>query len=304
MLLRPGEPVDVTIPAGLSAAQTGVLLKSKGVVVSSKLFRIAASLSDADRSLKPGAYKLRRRMWLPSLLSALQAGGSTGIKVIVPEGFSAKQIARRLEADGVCKAADFERYVEANRLEGYLFPTTYFFEPATSAEQAAHRMHQEFKKRVEPEFEAADPKPELSLNQVITLASIVQREAVLSQEKPTIAAVYVNRMRIRMRLEADPTVQYAIGEWKKGLSAADLHTPSPYNTYMHYGLPPGPICSPDLDSVRAAMHPAKSDAIYFVADTTGGHIFSATLEEHIKAKHSYKREIRIQKQRLKQEGKK
>ncbi|MBI3552997.1 MAG: endolytic transglycosylase MltG [Elusimicrobia bacterium] len=302
-LFWPGQPVEVTLPAGTTASQTGALLKAKGVVASARLFRLAASLSGADRSLKPGTYKLRTRMWLPYLLDALEAGGSMGVKIVVPEGFSAKQIGERLEANGVCKADSFERYAGQNRLEGYLFPTTYFFEPGASPEAAAHRMHQEFKKRVEPEFTSASPKPELTLNQLVTLASIVEREGARAAEKPMIAAVYLNRMRIRMRLEADPTVQYALGHWKKGLSSDDLRTPSPYNTYVHYGLPPGPICNPGLDSFKAAMRPAKTEAIYFVADNTGGHVFSATLEDHIKAKQAYKHGLRIIKRRLEEERK-
>jgi UPF0755 protein len=113
-----------------------------------------------------------------------------------------------------------------------------------------------------------------------------------------IAAVYLNRLRRRMRLEADPTVQYALGLWKKGLTTEDLKIESPYNTYIHYGLPPGPICNPGLESFRAALHPASTDAIYFVADAKGGHVFSATLEDHIKAKHSFKRALRALKRRL------
>lgn len=304
-LLWPGEPVEVSIPAGLSAGETGRLLHEKGVVASRRLFRFAAARTGADRRLKPGTYKLRKNMWLPDLLAALQAGGNTGIKVAIPEGWSTWQIADRLEADGVCKAAEFKRVAAAEKLEGYLFPTTYFFEPETPADKVAARMREEFKKRVEPELAAAGTaeKPKLSAHQLVTLASIVEREAVLSQERPMIAAVYLNRMRIRMRLEADPTVQYALGYWKKGLTSADLKNPSPYNTYVHYGLPPGPICSPSLESVRAAMNPATTDAIYFVADTTGGHTFSATHEEHLKAKRTFKRTLRILKQQLREKQK-
>ncbi len=299
-LFFPGEAVEVTIPPGLTAAQTGRLLRNAGVVRSTKLFRVVASLSDVDRTLKPGTYHLQKGMWLPSLLDALEGGGSLGIKIVVPEGFSAKQIAERLEAKGVCPASGFEKYAGENRLEGYLFPTTYFFEPS-SPEAVAHRMYEEFKKRVEPEYNAVNPKPNLTLNQVLTLASIVEREGVKSEEKPMIAAVYVNRMRLRMRLEADPTVQYALGYWKKGLSLDDLRTPSPYNTYVHFGLPPGPICNPGLTSFQAAMHPAKAEAIYFVADGTGGHRFAATLEEHLKNKQLYKHGLRLEKAKMARE---
>ena len=300
-LLLPGADVEVTIPPGMSASQTASLLKDKGVVRSRLVFRAAAKFWGLDRKLMPGSYRLRRNMPLPLLFHRL-AAGAAGAKVVIPEGFSSWQIAGRLEALGVCRAADFLAYVKANGLEGRLFPTTYFLEPASEAAHAAGRMKQEFKRRLEAEYEAAGLKPNLTLQQFLTLASIVEREAVHPEEKPTIAAVYLNRMRKRMRLEADPTVQYALGYWKKGLTSEDLRTESPYNTYIHYGLPPGPICSPGLGSFRAALHPARTEAVYFVADNKGGHTFSVTHEEHLKAKREFKRELRAIKKRLKAKG--
>lgn len=305
--LVPGTEVTVTLPSGVTAARAGHLLAEHGVVFSGKLFRAAARWSGTDRKLRPGTYKLRTHMPLTTLLRELESGvESLGIKVAIPEGYSTWQIADRLEATGVCKAEEFRRYAlggnpERRSLEGYLFPTTYFFEPNTPAEKVAARMLAEFQARVPPEYEKTQPKPNLTLHQMATLASIVEREAVLSHERPTIAAVYLNRMRLRMRLQADPTTQYALGFWKKGLTTEDLRNPSPYNTYAHYGLPPGPICSFGLDSFRAALNPAQTEAIYFVADNTGGHVFSATAEEHLKAKQSFKRGLRAIKARLKRE---
>lgn len=300
-LYFPGEFVEVSIPPSSSASETAALLRRKGVIRFELPFRLAAKLTGADRRLKPGIYRLRRHMASLQVLRALESGASQGVKVVIPEGFAARQIAERLGADGVCKGADFMKFVAARRLEGYLFPTTYYFEPGTGAEKAVRRMYQEFKRKIEPEYEAADPKPGLTLNQVVTLASIVEREAVLNREKPMIAAVYLNRMRKRMRLEADPTVQYSLGRWKQDLSSADIRNASPYNTYVHYGLPPGPICSPGLDSIRAALSPAGTDALYFVADNKGGHIFTATHEEHLKAKQSFKKGLRAIKAKLKRE---
>ena len=120
-------------------------------------------------------------------------------------------------------------------------------------------------------------------------------------EKPLIAAVYFNRMRMRMRLEADPTVQFALGFWKKRLNFEDLKAASPYNTYTHYGLPPGPICSPGLDSIRGVLSPAQTSAIYFVADAKGGHVFSNTMSEHNKAKAEFKKEVRAYRERVRRE---
>jgi len=287
----------VTLPAGQSASQTAVLLKGKGVVRSALMFRVLVRAAGLERRLKPGTYRLRRRMPPWRLVAALASGGG-GVKIVIPEGFSARQIAQRLEAAGVCRGGDFLRYVALNRLEGYLFPTTYYLEPASESGRLAERMNQEFKRRIADEFARTEPKPRMTLHQLVTLASIVEREAARKYEQPMVAAVYLNRMRRRMRLEADPTVQYALGYWKKGLSAEDLRSPSPYNTYIHYGLPPGPICSPGLDAFRAALRPARTDDIYFVADHAGGHVFSATHDEHLRAKQSFKRALREEKRRL------
>lgn len=289
------------MPAGLSASETAALLRREGVIRSPFLFRAWAKAIGADRRLKPGAYRLNRNMSFLEAVSRLEAGSDEGVKVLIPEGFCVRQIAERLEANGVCRAIDFRRHAQGLRLEGYLFPTTYFFEPAEGAAKAASRMRLEFKRRVEAAFEAFQPRPRLTLHQLVTLASIIEREAVLSGEKPMIAAVYLNRMEKRMRLEADPTVQYALGNWKKGLTSEDLRVPSAYNTYVHYGLPPGPICSPGLDSFLAAMNPAQTKALYFVADNAGGHVFSETHDEHLKAKRSFKRGLRAIKERLRLE---
>lgn len=301
-LFRPGgEIVEVAILAGQTASQTAAQLQEKGVARSAFLFRAAARATGLERRIRPGTYRLRRNM-LPWRLHAALSSGGAGFRVVVPEGFSARQIAERLGAAGICRAEDFLNYVTAERLEGYLFPTTYYFEPGSSPALVVGRMRQEFARRIEAEFARADPKPKMTLHQALTLASIVEREAVLKSEQPMIAAVYLNRMRLRMRLEADPTVQYALGYWKKGLTMEDLRNPSSYNTYMHYGLPPGPICNPGLEAFRAALHPASTEAIYFVADHEGGHVFSATHEEHLKAKQSFKRALREEKRRLRAAG--
>ena len=290
---RPGPPIEVTIPPGLSGKQTARLLEEKGVVRLAIVFRLAAKITGADRKLKPGTYRLHEGMAVRSVLKALTEGLNNDVKVVIPEGFSVKQIGDRLQAAGVCKAQDFVLHAAQNRFEGYLFPTTYQFTPETSAEKVVVRMRQEFTKQITPLYENARPKPELTLHQVLTLASIVEREAVLAREKPVIAAVYFNRMKKRMRLEADPTVQYALGYWKKGLTLKDLQDPSPYNTYTHYGLPPGPICNPGVEAVKGVLAPAQSEAIFFVADNTGGHVFTNTAAEHLKAKQAFKSKRRV-----------
>ncbi|MBI4679286.1 MAG: endolytic transglycosylase MltG [Elusimicrobia bacterium] len=289
------DEVEVAIPPGLSATAASRLLEEKGVVGSGFLFRLAAKVTGSERSLKPGGYRFKRGTPVFEALKALKAGTVNDVRVVIPEGFSARQIAERLEANSLCKAAEFMELARSRRLEGFLFPTTYDFDRRWGAPQIAQRMHDEFKRRVAPMVEAARGKPDLDLQQVVTLASIVEREAAIQSEKPMIAAVYLNRLRRRKKLEADPTVQYALGYWKKGLTLDDLRVASPYNTYTHFGLPPGPICSPGAASVAAVLDPAKTDALYFVADAKGGHVFNAALDEHLKAKQRFKHELRLQK---------
>lgn len=299
-----GEAVEVFIPPGSGASRVAAILEEKGVLKSPWLFRAWAKAKGADRDLKPGLYRFERPTGALEVLRRLSEGRTIGVRVAIPEGFATWQIAERLEAAGVCKAAEFLKYARDNRLEGYLFPTTYFFEPNTPVARVVAKLREEFRDQIEAAYAAADPKPRFTLQQLVTLASIVEREAVLAGERPTIAAVYYNRMKKRMRLEADPTVQYALGRWKKGLTLKDLKHPSPYNTYQHFGLPPGPICSPGLESFKATLSPAKTDAIYFVADHTGGHFFTASHDEFLKAKRAYKTELRRIKRRLREEERK
>jgi UPF0755 protein len=294
--------IEVSIPSGLSATATSRVLEEKGVVRSGFLFRLAAKASGAERQLKPGDYRFKRGAGIFEVLAALRAGTTNDVRVVIPEGFSARQIAERLEAQGFCRAVEFQALVAERRLEGFLFPTTYNFDRHWGAAQIAQRMRDEFARRVEPLVASAAAKPDLSLHQIVTLASIVEREAAVQSEKPLIAAVYLNRLRRRMMLEADPTVQFALGYWKKGLTLTDLRFSSPYNTYTHFGLPPGPICSPGTASVEAVLKPASTRAVFFVADAKGGHVFNETLEEHLKAKQRFKAELRLQKAAARRSG--
>ncbi len=302
--LRPGAAKRVEIPEGLTARQTSELLGREKVVVSVFGFRVFLKLTGFDRHLKPGAYTLREREWPTVVARKLTLGLTDDVKVTIPEGFMAAQIAERLEKAGVVDAKEFKDYAVSRRLEGKLFPSTYHFPPNYGAEKAAAMMTAEFEREIGAAYAAASPKPELSLDEALTLASIVEREAVLKQERPIIAAVYLNRLHKKMPLQADPTVQYALGlgRWKQGLTRSDLGVPSAYNTYIRRGLPPGPICSPGLESFKGVLNPAKTAALYFVADTTGGHMFSETNEEHSKARMHYKKELRKIKEKLKKEG--
>ena len=272
----------VEIPPGLSARQTSQLLAERGVVVWAPAFRLILRAAGVEKRLQPGFYRFRRHDWPFTVARRLALGQTDEVKVVIPEGWRVSQVAERLAAAGVADAAQFEALAAQRNWEGRLFPATYRFPPGLGAERAGARMVQEFDLVVGGAYSAA--RAPRSLPEILILASIVEREAEKPEERPMIAAVYRNRLLRRMPLQADPTVQYALGYWKKNLSRADLKFPSPYNTYLHYGLPPGPICSPGLDSIRAALSPARTDALYFVADGTGGHVFSRTNEEQNRAR--------------------
>ena len=299
LVLRPGAPVRVEVPEGLSARQTAELLGRERVVVSTLLFRVFMKVTHFDRRLKPGTYTLRVHEWPTVVARKLTFGLTDDLKITIPEGFRASQIAERLAADGIASANDFEAYAKLRKLEGRLFPSTYHFPPGYGVERAAGRMTEAFDREIGAAYAAANPKPWLNLDQSLILASIVEREAVLRSERPIIAAVYLNRLKKHMPFQADPTVQYALGFWKQGLTRDDLKAPSPYNTYLHAGLPPGPICSPGLESFMAVLKPAETRALYFVADTKGGHIFSETNEEQNVARRLRRHELKKIKAKLK-----
>ncbi len=300
--VKPGAPARVEVPEGLSARQTAELLGAKGVVQSVFVFRALLKITGFDRHLKPGTYILRIHEWPTIVARKLTLGLTDDLKITIPEGFRASQVAERLEKAGIVDAREFLALVSARKLEGRLFPSTYNFPAGYGAERVIRKMTQEFERRAGPLYLAARSQAELTLDQVVTLASIVERESSVSAEKPMIAAVYLNRLRRRMRLQSVPTVQYALGHWKKEFDATDVTVDSPYNTYIRYGLPPGPICSPGLDSIAAVLSPAAGDALYLMADGKGANVFSATNEEHVRNRRRYEKKMRAAKEELKKQA--
>jgi UPF0755 protein len=225
--------------------------------------------------------------------------GGTGIinRVTIPEGYDIVQItplltrALGVPADSVNAAvrdSTLRARVSdpAETLEGYLFPDTYILAPGSSAREAIGEMVRRFEREWKPEYDAQAAALGYSRHQIVTMASIVEKEARLPEERPVIAAVYYNRLRTGMPLQADPTVQYALGHHVGRVLYKDLEVDSPYNTYQHPGLPPGPIASPGGASLRAALAPAKVPYLYFVAAPDGHHEFRTTMAEHAKAIHA------------------
>lgn len=281
-----------TIEQGATGRVVARKLKDAGFINSETFFLLVLRLTSGAGGLKAGNFNLSESMTSVGIISCISSGKCQVMKrVTVLEGMRVEEVAELLAQNNITPALDFMRRALEQNMEGYLYPSTYKFIEGTPPQRVIDVMKAEFDKNIRPILPKGDYW--LTENQILTLASIVEREALLDHEYPRVAAVYINRFKIGMRLQADPTVQYALGYsegegrfWRKKLTLADLRkTDSPYNTYMYATLPPGPICSPSLRSVRAVLNPAPNfDALFFVADTvTGGHIFTETYDHHIRA---------------------
>ena len=290
-----GPPVAVTIDAGMSARAIGIRLEAFGLVRSALFFEAAARYRGLAGRLEAGRYRLDGSRSLNQLLDDLLDAPLEMVRVTIPEGLTRRQTAGRLRAAGLADSARFvaatespeliaELGVEAGTLEGYLFPETYFLPPDVTEEEIARHMVAEFFRVLDDSLAVRLPELGLSLHQAVTLASIVEGEAMVADERPVIAAIFHRRLGLNRRLESCATVEFALGVQKERLTNEDLQVVSPYNTYRHSGLPPGPICNPGRASLHAALHPPQTDYFFFVARGDGTHEFSRTNREHEAAK--------------------
>ncbi len=302
-----GEPVKITIPDGVNGRDAGRLLAKEGLIEHELFFRIALR---ADRVLKPikqGWYNLPRDLSALELLHVLQKGSnrtpdssevSPDLKVTVAEGLSIAQVSKQFAnpaafVEAACDAKLLERLgIEATTIEGFLMPSTYYFEHKPSEREVVERMVAEFEKQYAA-LTAQTPAPAgFDKLAVVTIASLVEEEARVPEERPSVAAVIVNRLKKKMPLQLDSTVQFALKKYGQRLLYEDLAVDSQYNTYQHAGLPPGPVSSPGAASLKAALRPAQVDYLYFVSNADGQtHTFSATEAEHLKAVARFRKEI-------------
>ncbi len=289
---------------GAGAGEIGAELQRAGLIRSATAFRIQVELRDAAGRLAVGEYELRRNMSVGEIVDALALGLTrrTGL-VTIPEGWRAEEIAQYLEASGVVSADDFIDVIAgragpdapplpsgASSFEGYLFPESYEFGRDVPANAVLRRFLAEFDRRVGEQIRSAAAERGLSLHELVTLASIVEREASQPEERGEIAAVFENRMDLEMLLQADPTIQYGLVPfgtlspnttyWKRELSIQDLQVNSPYNSYRTAGLPPGPISNPGLAAIEAVANAPSRPWLYFVARSDGSHLFAETLDAH------------------------
>jgi UPF0755 protein len=281
----------VTVPSGASMRMAADSLEAAGIIGSAKLFSLYAKVTRRDRSIKAGMYILDRGASWDQIVDALVAGKGIVLTLTIPEGWDLKTIIPTIARVMTVPAADLESAtrdtalirrlnVPIPTLEGYLFPETYLLPESSDALPIVRRLVAEFERRWKPEWNAQLEKLGMTRHQVITLASIIEKEARVATERPTISAVYHNRLKIGMMLQADPTVLYALGRHENRVLYRHLEVQSPYNTYRNVGLPPGPIASPGSASIEAALFPADAPFLYFVAHPDGHHEFTSTVREH------------------------
>jgi UPF0755 protein len=297
-------PQQFAIEPGASVSEIGANLQQQGLVRDGSLFRLYVRYNDLDNTINAGTFTLRPNMNIPEIAQSLQRALVAETQITIPEGKRLEEVAELLEEQLGISADEFLRLArradydypflkdlpEGASLEGYLFPDTYRLPQNPTAQDVLLKMLDNYGAKVAPLLEQARAAGK-SPREVLTLASIVEREAVIPTERPLIASVYMNRLKIGMALQADPTTQYALGYqpdqkswWKKGLTTDDLKytDPAGYNTYVNAALPPGPIASPGLSSIEAVITPAQTTYLYFVASCNqdGTHQFSNTFEEH------------------------
>jgi UPF0755 protein len=296
------EPVRVNVPSGASFSQVADTLSQRGIIRAAPIFTVYARIRGATASVQPGTYAFRPGTAWSEILDDLRAGRVLTARLVIPEAWDLRGIAPRIaaatgtDADSVLymltDTAVARRFgVPGPTLEGYLYPATYTFPVQAPLDSIVNRMVATYRRVWTPERQARADSMGLSEREVVTLASIIEKEARRREEMPTISGVYHNRLRRNWRLEADPTVQYALGEHQARLLYAhiDETADNPYNTYRIFGLPPGPIGSPSAAGIDAALQPAAVEYMFFVARPDGSHIFTRTLDEHNRARVAVRR---------------
>jgi UPF0755 protein len=302
MTLPAGDTNTVTvidIPPGMSLKKTAQTLEDDKIIRSALSFRLLAYLEKKSNKVRIGEYALSPNMPPAEILRKITSGQTVPHPVTIPEGYRIAEIAEHLSNKGLVRKdkfleqvrnPEFLKYlaIPADTLEGYLFPDTYHFSKYTDETVVIRTMLESFRKTVLlPEFLRRARELNLSFHQVVTLASLIEKETGRREERPLIASAFHNRLKKKMLLQTDPTVIYALPGFDGNLRKKDLSYDSPYNTYKYPGLPPGPIASPGKESMQAALYPATTDYLYFVSKQDGTHYFSANLQEHNNAVAKY-----------------
>ncbi|MDR0434151.1 MAG: endolytic transglycosylase MltG [Gracilibacteraceae bacterium] len=288
------------VEAGMTAAAVGEELEQAGIIRNADAFRWLCRREGVETRLRAGVYEVSPAMSPREIISVLLAGPAPDVTVVtLPEGFTVKQIVERLAANGLGTEAEFyaaladfpaaEYHFLENipagvefPLEGFLFPATYYFDTQASPQATLRRFLDRFAEELTPEVQARLAERGMSVPEWVVKGSIVEREAVKSEDRPVIAGVFEKRLAAGMMLQSCATVQYILGEVKPVLSYEDIAIESPYNTYLYTGLPPGPVCNPGRAALEAALYPAETEYLFFVAKPDGYHAFARTYDEHLR----------------------
>ena len=291
----------VVIPDGSTFQYVAALLEREGLIKNRSVFVLIGKSQSADRKVQAGEYELNPGMTLAEILSKLLNGEVLLHPLTIPEGLTITQIADVVPQQGLTDRVEFLRLakdrefvaslgIKAETLEGYLYPDTYKFPRPIEAREVLMAMVEQLRQVVGPDLLARMQELKMTMHEVLTLASIIEKETGSGGERPEISAVFHNRLKKHIPLQSDPTVIYGLPVFDGNLHKKDLSSPSPYNTYRVQGLPPGPIANPGIEAIRAALYPSDSRSLYFVSRNDGTHQFSATLIEHNKAVEKYQKQ--------------
>ncbi|WP_313528004.1 endolytic transglycosylase MltG [Anaerotignum sp.] len=301
-----GETVTVTIPEGASTSSIAEILKENKLIKSTFMFRVSSKLDGFDGTYQQGTYEIDKGLNKTQIMELLQTGVVfDDVKFTVPEGYTTKQIAQKAEEMGICTAAEFIEECNTGsfdfefvknlpdrefKLEGYLFPDTYYIKEETTAHDLINAMLKRFEQMYTKEYQNVVASSGYTLDELVTIASVIEKEIKVDEERPRAAGVIYNRLKEGMPLQVDATVLYAMGIVKEDITTVDLQYDSPYNTYKVSGLPIGPISNPGELSFKAALYPEDNKYIYYVVEAKGqnNHVFCETYDEFLKAKANYK----------------
>ncbi len=296
------EVINVEIPKGSSTKKIASILLENQLTKSVSAFKLQSRIKGYDGTYKSGFYRLSQSMSMEEIMIALQKGTAVTVRFTIPEGFDLKKITERLASENLINPEKFSLQVEQGvfdykflkdapagkeRLEGYLYPDTYEVFPDSSEEQIINKMLLRFNQVFTDAYYARAKELGMSVGEVMTLASIIEREAIIPEDRAIISSVFHNRLKIKMPLQSCATVQFILGDQKAKLTNKDIAIDSPYNTYIINGLPPGPICSPGVASIEAALYPEDTNYLYFLAKGDGSSVFSVTYEDFLKNKDAY-----------------
>jgi UPF0755 protein len=316
-LFVPAQPkggnIEIEIPKGATYRQAAEILYKEKLIRDKNIFLIAGRLTGADRKIRAGFYSLWGSMSPFKIFGIIRRGQIIEYEFTIPEGDSLLEISEQIEKSNIMNKEEFmklakdrnflESYeIEANSVEGYIFPDTYRIPKGVSPEDAVGSMIDKMREKFTYEVLTRMEEIGMTENEVLTLASIIEKEAVVDSERPLISAVYHNRLKKKMPLQADPTAIYGIKSSREKITKEDLLRKTPYNTYRIKGLPPGPIASPGLKSIMAALYPADVPYLYFVSEDDRTHKFSSTAEEHIEAVKLYRQRQQEMKENEKSEN--